>query len=101
VLHLAWCVTPGQVWTDPANLDWAAASLRLARAAAEVGVRRFVATGTCYEYDWPADAACIEGVTPIRAHTLYDATKAGGMSRGLLKFEERALLSKSYAASAI
>ncbi len=77
VLHLAWCVTPGQVWTDPANLDWAAASLRLARAAAEVGVRRFVATGTCYEYDWPADAACIEGVTPIRAHTLYDATKAG------------------------
>ncbi len=77
VLHLAWCVTPGQFWTDPANLEWAAASLRLARAAADGGVRRFVATGTCYEYDWPSDAPCVEGVTPIRAHTLYDAAKAG------------------------
>ena len=76
-LHLAWSVTPGQFWTDPANLDWVGASLRLARAAAEGGVRRFVATGTCYEYDWPADGPCVEGVTPIRAHTLYDAAKAG------------------------
>jgi nucleoside-diphosphate-sugar epimerase len=77
VLHLAWCVTPGQFWTDPANLDWAALSLRLARAAAEGGVERFVATGSCYEYDWPANGPCVEGVTPIRAHTLYDAAKAG------------------------
>jgi nucleoside-diphosphate-sugar epimerase len=77
VLHLAWCVTPGQFWTDPANLDWMAASLRLARAAAEGGVKRFVAVGTCYEYDWPAGQRCAEGFTPLRAHTLYDATKAG------------------------
>jgi nucleoside-diphosphate-sugar epimerase len=76
-LHLAWCVTPGQFWTDPANLDWTAASLRLARAAAEGGVRRFVGVGTCYEYDWPADGPCVEGVTPLRAHMLYDAAKAG------------------------
>jgi nucleoside-diphosphate-sugar epimerase len=76
-LHLAWCVTPGQFWTDPANLDWTAASLRLARAAAEGGVRRFVGVGTCYEYDWPTDDPCVEGVTPLRAHTLYDAAKAG------------------------
>ena len=77
LLHLAWCVTPGKFWTDPANLDWAAQSLRLARAAAEGGVRRFVGVGTCYEYDWPADGPCVEGVTPLRAHTLYDAAKAG------------------------
>ncbi|HYA71718.1 MAG TPA: NAD(P)-dependent oxidoreductase [Roseiarcus sp.] len=76
VLHLAWCVTPGQFWTDPANLDWVGASLRLAGAAAEGDVRRFVAVGTCYEYDWPADDPCVEGVTPIRAHMLYDAAKA-------------------------
>ncbi len=77
VLHLAWCVTPGLFWTDPANLDWTAASLRLARASAEGGVRRFVGVGTCYEYDWPTDTPCVEGVTPLRAHTLYDAAKAG------------------------
>jgi nucleoside-diphosphate-sugar epimerase len=77
ILHLSWCVEPGRFWTDAANLDWAAASLRLARVAAESGVRRFVATGTCYEYDWPTDAPCIEDVTPLRSHTLYDAAKAG------------------------
>lgn len=77
VLHLAWCVTPGQFWTDPANLDWAAASLRLARAAAEGGVARFIGVGTCYEYDWPTAERCVEGVTPLRVHTLYDAAKAG------------------------
>jgi nucleoside-diphosphate-sugar epimerase len=76
VLHLAWCVTPGQFWTDPANLDWTAASLRLARASAEGGVRRFVGVGTCYEYDWPTDSPCVEDVTPLRVHTLYDAAKA-------------------------
>ncbi|MBV8472238.1 MAG: NAD(P)-dependent oxidoreductase [Hyphomicrobiales bacterium] len=76
VLHLAWCVIPGQFWTDPANLDWLAASLRLARAAAEGGVRRFVGAGTCFEYDWPADTPCIEEVTPLRVHTLYDAAKS-------------------------
>jgi nucleoside-diphosphate-sugar epimerase len=77
ILHLAWCVEPGRFWSEPANLDWASASLRLARAAAEGGVRRFIGVGTCHEYDWPADAPCVEGVTPIRAHTLYDAAKAG------------------------
>jgi nucleoside-diphosphate-sugar epimerase len=76
ILHLAWRVEPRKFWTDPANLDWVAASLRLARAAAEGGVRRFVGVGTCYEYDWPNDAPCFEGVTPLAAHTLYDTTKA-------------------------
>ncbi len=76
VLHLAWCVTPGHFWTDPANLDWITASLRLARAAAEGGVSRFVGVGTCFEYDWPANAPCVEGLTPLRVHTLYDAAKA-------------------------
>jgi nucleoside-diphosphate-sugar epimerase len=76
ILHLAWRVEPGKFWTDPANLDWVAASLRLARAAAEGGVRRFVGVGTCYEYDWPSDAPCVEGITPLAAHTLYDTAKS-------------------------
>jgi nucleoside-diphosphate-sugar epimerase len=40
-------------------------------------VRRFVGVGTCYEYDWPDDAPCVEDGTPLRPHTLYDAAKAG------------------------
>ena len=76
VVHLAWCASPGAFWTDPANVDWSAATLRLARAAAANGVRRFVATGTCFEYAWPSEAPCVEGVTPLAAHTLYDAAKS-------------------------
>lgn len=77
VLHMAWNVEPGQFWTDPANLDWMAASLRLAQASANHAVTRFVGVGTCFEYDWPSDGRCIEGTTPLTTHTLYDAAKSG------------------------
>lgn len=76
VLHLAWCVEHGRFWTDPANLDWIAATVRIARAAADMGVTRFVGAGTCYEYDWPADGYCDEKTTPLAVHTLYDASKS-------------------------
>jgi nucleoside-diphosphate-sugar epimerase len=75
ILHLAWCVEHGRFWTDPANAAWRDATLALARAAADVGVRRFVGTGTCYEYDWPPTANCDERKTPVAAHTFYDACK--------------------------
>ena len=76
VLHLAWCVEHGRFWTDPANLDWVAATLALARASAEHGARRFVGVGTCYEYDWPDAGPCVESETPLAGHTLYDRAKA-------------------------
>jgi nucleoside-diphosphate-sugar epimerase len=76
VLHLAWCVEHGAFWTDPANADWVAATLRLARAAAEAGCRHFTGVGTCYEYDWPADDDCREGETPLIGHTPYDVAKS-------------------------
>jgi nucleoside-diphosphate-sugar epimerase len=75
LLHLAWTSEPGKFWTDLANLDWVDASLRLIRSAAEAGTRRLCVTGTCFEYDWPEDGACVERVTPLRAHTLYDVSK--------------------------
>ena len=52
ILHCAWEVTHGTFWHDPRNLDWVAATLDLARAAAAHGVKRFVGLGTCAEYDW-------------------------------------------------
>ncbi|MBI1261174.1 MAG: NAD-dependent epimerase/dehydratase family protein [Rhizobiales bacterium] len=75
ILHLAWCVEHGRFWTDPVNLDWVAASLVLVREAAEQGAARFVATGTCYEYDWPENDDCDEALTPTASHTLYDTSK--------------------------
>ncbi|HET7678637.1 MAG TPA: NAD(P)-dependent oxidoreductase [Xanthobacteraceae bacterium] len=76
LLHLAWTVEHDKFWTDPANLDWVGASLRLVRAAVEAGTRRVCITGTCFEYDWPSEGDCVERVTALRAHTLYDACKA-------------------------
>jgi nucleoside-diphosphate-sugar epimerase len=83
VLHLAWCVAHGKFWTDPANLDWTGTTLALARAAADVGVRRFIGVGTCYEYDWPKTDDCKEFETPLARHTLYDTAKTS--CRGLLE----------------
>lgn len=76
LVHLAWTVEHGKFWTDPANLDWVAASLNLARACADQGCRRIVATGTCFEYAWPADGDCVEAVTPLATHSLYDSAKS-------------------------
>ncbi len=52
LLHCAWVTRHGAFWTSPANLDWVAASLDLARAAAEQGARRMLFVGSCAEYDW-------------------------------------------------
>lgn len=75
ILHLAWTVEHGAFWTAPENLDWIAASLALARAAADCGMRRFIGTGTCYEYAWPEHAPCNESVTPIVPSLLYGISK--------------------------
>ena len=52
ILHCAWEVTHGTFWHDARNVDWVAATLDFARAAATHGVTRFVGIGTCAEYDW-------------------------------------------------
>ena len=75
VLHLAWCVEHGAFWTSALNVDWVGATARLARSAADAGARRFVGTGTCYEYDWPADADCDELTTVVKPATLYAVSK--------------------------
>jgi nucleoside-diphosphate-sugar epimerase len=75
-LHLAWDVGPGY-WTAAANLDWLAASAMLLRTFAAHGGRRFVAAGTCAEYDWsatPGDA--FREDAPRRPTTLYGTTKS-------------------------
>ncbi len=89
LLHLAWNATPGRFWTAPDNLDWAAATLSLARAFAEVGGERAVCAGSCAEYAWDRPRLS-ERDEPAPA-TLYgrvkDATRravcAGGEALGV------------------
>ena len=76
ILHLAWDVTPGHFTHGPENLDYVAATMGLARAAAAAGVQRFVGVGTCAEYDWRDG-----GAKPRREHdptvpqTIYGIAK--------------------------
>lgn len=75
LIHLAWTVDHGKFWTDPANMDWTAASLMLVRAACEAGIRHATMAGTCFEYDWPPNGDCHEHQTPTAPHTFYDIAK--------------------------
>ena len=80
LLHLAWVTTPGVYTRTPTNLDWVAASLRLARSAAQHGATRLVSAGTCFEYHHgPGD--CHETTTVLTPDTLYGASKValGGL----------------------
>jgi nucleoside-diphosphate-sugar epimerase len=75
LLHLAWYAEPGLFWSAGENLDWVAASLRLARAFLAAGGRRIVAAGSCAEYDW-SHSRLDERETPLNPATLYGEAKA-------------------------
>jgi nucleoside-diphosphate-sugar epimerase len=75
LLHAAWSVTPGKFWTDPANLDWTAASSRLFHAFAKSGGKRIVGVGSCAEYDW-STSPLTEFSSAICPATLYGKAKA-------------------------
>ena len=76
ILHCAWDVTHGSFWNAPENLDWVAATLRLARAFASYEGRRFVGLGTCAEYDWSDD-----GARPRREDDLLQPTSLYGQAK--------------------
>ena len=75
LLHLAWYAEPGKFWQAPQNLDWLAASLRLARGFAAAGGTRLVGAGSCAEYDWRVPLLD-EATTPLVPGTLYGTAKA-------------------------
>jgi nucleoside-diphosphate-sugar epimerase len=73
-LHLAWYAEPRHFWTSRENFRWASATLDLADAFAQGGGRRFVAAGTCAEYDW-REGVCREEATPLEPGTPYGVAK--------------------------
>jgi nucleoside-diphosphate-sugar epimerase len=75
LLHLAWYAEPGKFWHAAQNLDWLAASLRLARGFAAAGGTRLVGTGSCAEYDW-REPLLDEATTLLAPSTLYGTAKA-------------------------
>ena len=50
IIHAAWNTEPGLYLQSSINLDWVITSIRIAKAAKDIGVRRFVGIGTCFEY---------------------------------------------------
>jgi nucleoside-diphosphate-sugar epimerase len=72
-IHLAWYVEPGKYLESPENKHWLAASLRLARALASAGCKRFVAAGTCFEYATTNNP--LRESSPTEPRTLYAQSK--------------------------
>ena len=60
--------------TSARNCDCLTGSLRLAEALADIGGRRFVGVGTCFEYDLTQGKLSV--ATPLKPQTLYAACKA-------------------------
>jgi len=74
VVHAAWYAEPGQYQFSTENMNCLIGTLRMAQAAAQVGVKRFVGVGTCFEYaqsDQPLSAD-----SPLAASSPYAASKA-------------------------
>jgi nucleoside-diphosphate-sugar epimerase len=73
IVHLAWYAEPGKYQLSMKNLDCLAGTLRIAQAAAEVGVRRFVGVGTCFEYQHSSAKLSVE--SPLGPTSPYAAAK--------------------------
>lgn len=74
VVHVAWYAEPGEYLLSPKNLDCLLGTLQLAKGASEVGVKRFIGIGTCFEYD--LSEGTLDVTTPLQPLTPYAAAKA-------------------------
>jgi nucleoside-diphosphate-sugar epimerase len=74
LVHLGWRAVRGDIYASADNLDWLIASLHLARAFHAAGGKRFVGSGSCYEYAF-GDGALNETTTPEKPTSLYGAAK--------------------------
>jgi dTDP-6-deoxy-L-talose 4-dehydrogenase (NAD+) len=73
VVHVAWYAEPGKYLQSSKNLDCLQGTLNMAKGAMQVGVRRFVGIGTCFEYDLSHGMLSVQ--TPLNPLTPYAGAK--------------------------
>ena len=71
-IHLAWRGWSGRAATET-NFTSLSGSLELLRLMQAIGCERFVAAGTCYEYDLQHER--LAETTPLNPHDVYGACK--------------------------
>ena len=74
VIHAAWFAKPSEYLDSELNNDCLAGTLKLARAAKEIGVKRFIGIGTCAEYDFNYGLLSVD--TPLKPISAYARSKA-------------------------
>lgn len=74
VIHMAWYTDPELYQHSDKNLDCLTGSLRFAKAAADVGVKRFIGIGTCFEYEMSDDN--LDTNSPLNPMNCYGGAKA-------------------------
>ena len=97
IVHCAWTVEHGKFWSTPDNLDWVAATLTLARAAAEIGTQRFIGIGTCAEYDWTDGGTTSRCESDTLAPTTLYGTAKDATRRVLESFAAQTGMSLAWA----
>jgi nucleoside-diphosphate-sugar epimerase len=73
IVHAAWYAEPGSYLTSVLNCHCLNGTIRLAKAFADVGGRRFIGIGSCFEYG--PNHSLLSTQTPLGPQTLYAATK--------------------------
>lgn len=74
IMHVAWFAEPGQYQFSTKNMNCLIGTLRMAQAAAQAGVKRFVGVGTCFEY--AQSSRPLRADSPLVASSPYAACKA-------------------------
>lgn len=74
LVHVAWYAEPGKYQFSTENMNCLIGTLRMAQAAAQVGVKRFVGVGTCFEYAQSDRPLSVD--SPLAASSPYAASKA-------------------------
>jgi nucleoside-diphosphate-sugar epimerase len=73
-IHAAWYANPKDYLSSPVNVDLLAASAGLMKTLVELGCRRIVGVGTCFEYDTGVGILA-ETTSPLRPEHLYSTCK--------------------------
>lgn len=72
-IHLAWYMDPSKGLNGLGNISTLSSSLNLAAYLANLGCKKFLAAGTCMEYD--TDWGYLSEISPTKPSNLYGASK--------------------------